>query len=143
MEEEYPFGRAARAGLVLLGLALAGAGLLTGFYAVAIVAGALSERLAQPWQAYALGVAILAFPALLLAAGFRCLSCRDGGELRLAAALAGAAVLDVALAVWLVRLPMQSCVARPPVARGSIKATGCIDRSWSPSRNGTYFIATG
>lgn len=131
-KDESPFGWPARAGLILLGLVLAAAGLFAGFHSVAIVVGALTDHPVQPLPIYGVGLAMLAFPALLLALGFRCLTSRHKGELKLAAIFAGAALADALLAVWLVRLPTGGCVANPPVVRGAIEATGCIDRSWSP-----------
>lgn len=132
MEGDDPFGWTERAGLVLLGLGLAAAGLFTGFLAVGIVSGTLSDDPVQPLPIYALGLAMLVFPALLTAMGFRCLTSRRKGELKLVAVLGGAAALDVLLAVMLVRLPTETCVANPLAVRGAIEATGCIDRSWSP-----------
>ena len=132
MEEDEAFGWTARAGLVALGLALAGAGLLIGFFTVAVVIGALSDQPVQPWQMYALGLTMVAFPALILASGFRCLGARYPGDLKLAAWLAGAAALDLLLAAVLIRLPTDRCVSNPPVVRGSIESTGCLDRSWKP-----------
>ena len=132
--DERPLGAAARVALGLLGLALVGAGLVAGFFAVAVVAAELAERPVQPWPVYALGVAILAFPLLLVATGFVSLACRYSRGLRPIALLAAALVADVLLALWLVRLPTERCATnplRPP--RGAIEATGCIDRSWSPS----------
>lgn len=132
--EERPLGAAARVALALLGAALVGAGLFTGFYAVAVVAAELGERPVQPWPIYALGVAILAFPLLLVATGFVSLACRYPRGLRAIAMLAAAIVADMMLAVWLVRLPTERCVPNPPrPPGGAIESTGCIDRSWSPS----------
>lgn len=130
--EERPLGTAARAGLVLLGAFLVAAGLFTGFYAVGVVAGELGERPVQPLPVYALGVAILAFPLLLVAMGFLSLGCRERGRLRPIALLAAAVAADLLLAAWLVRLPTGGCAANAPWARDVIDATSCIDRSWSP-----------
>ncbi len=131
--DERPLGAAARTALGLLGLAATGAGLVAGFFAVAVVGGALGERPVQPWQMYALGAAILAFPLLLVAAGFVSLACRRRAGVKAVAWLAAAVVADLLLAVWLVRMPVGSCTPFPPSApAGSIEATGCLDRSWSP-----------
>jgi hypothetical protein len=131
--EERLLGPAGRVGVVLFGLVATGAGLFTGFYAVTMVATMLSDQPVQPWPMYGLGLAMLAFPLLLLAMGFLGLGCRDRGRLRLIARLAAAAVADVLLAVWLVRMPTQTCLPHPPSApAGVVGATGCLDRSWSP-----------
>jgi hypothetical protein len=131
--DERPLGAGARVVLGLLGLGLVGAGLVSGFFAVAVVAGELGERPVQPLPMYALGVAILAFPLLLVATGFVSLACRYPRGLRPIAMLGAAIVADVLLAAWLVRLPTGGCVASPPrPPAGAIESTGCIDRSWSP-----------
>jgi hypothetical protein len=131
--DERPLGAAARVGLALLGIASVGAGLVSGYFAVAVVAAELGARPVQPAPAYALGAAILAFPLLLVATGFVSLACRYPRGLRAVGWLAAAVVADVLLAVWLVRLPMDRCVANPPrPPGGAIESTGCLDRSWSP-----------
>ena len=127
--DERSLGPAARIALVLLGALAVGAGLFTGFHAVAVVVGALAEDPVQPLPIYALGLAILVFPALLLALGFASLGCRERRRLRPPAALAGAAVADLLLASWLLRLPTGGCT--PHWARGTVAAGRCIDRSWS------------
>lgn len=130
--DERPLGAAARVGLALLGIVLVGVGLVAGYFAVAVVAGELGARPVQPVPIYALGVAFLAFPLLLVATGFVSLACRYPRGLRAIALLAAAAVADVMLAVWLARLPTDRCVANPPrPSGGAIESTGCIDRSWS------------
>jgi hypothetical protein len=131
--DERPLAPAARVAVVTFGLAATGAGLLTGYYAVALVGEVLSDRPVQPWPAYALGAAILAFPLLLLALGFLSIACRERRRLKLAAIVAGAAVAGVLLAVWLVGMPMETCVPDPrPAPAGAIEATGCLDRPRSP-----------
>jgi hypothetical protein len=131
--DERALGAAARVALGLLGPVLVGAGLVAGYFAVAVVAGELGERPVQPLPIYALGLAILAFPLLLVAAGFASLACRRRKGLGPIVLLAAAVAADLLLAIWLARLPADRCAANPPPGRGgAIDATGCIDRSSSP-----------